>query len=110
MKSLMLWFRKIKPSGWPKAFDGLCLHENIKKLIMLDFNTDTLHEQIEARYILLPLTAALKQAGISCAINDARWLSGIALGRDDAAFPHEVIARWAPSQNRLLDAMRYRRS
>lgn len=76
---------------------------------MLDFNTDTLHEQIEARYILLPLTAALKQAGIPSAISDARCLLGIVLGRDDAVLPHEVIARWEPSQNRHLDALRYRR-
>ena len=48
----------------------------------------------EARTILGPAAAALAQAGIDSALQDARLLLGLALGRDDAVLPHEDINSW----------------
>jgi release factor glutamine methyltransferase len=75
----------------------------------MQLDPDSIYEQIEARHILLPLSAALQQAGIASAISDARCMLGIVLGRDDAVLPHEMIARWQPEQSRALDALRQRR-
>ena len=75
----------------------------------MQLDPDSIYEQIEARHILYPLSAALKQAGIASAISDARCMLGIVLGRDDAVLPHEIIARWQPEQIRALDALRQRR-
>ena len=75
----------------------------------MQLDPDSIYEQIEARHILHPLSAALQQAGIASAISDARCMLGIVLGRDDAVLPHEMIARWQPEQSRALDALRQRR-
>ena len=75
----------------------------------MQLDPDSIYEQIEARHILHPLSAALQQAGIASAISDARCMLGIVLGRDDAVLPHEMIARWQPDQSRALDALRQRR-
>ena len=75
----------------------------------MQLDPDSIYEQIEARHILHPLSAALQQAGIASAISDARCMLGIVLGRDDAVLPHEMIARWQPEQSRALDALRRRR-
>ena len=75
----------------------------------MQLDSDSIYEQLEARHILQPLSAALQQAGIASAISDARCMLGIVLGRDDAVLPHEMIARWQPEQNRALEALRQRR-
>jgi release factor glutamine methyltransferase len=75
----------------------------------MQLDPDSIYEQLEARHILQPLSAALQQAGIASAISDARCLLGIVLGRDDAVLPHEMIARWQPEQSRALEALRQRR-
>ena len=75
----------------------------------MQLDPDSIYEQIEARHILHPLSAALQQAGIASAISDARCMLGIVLGRDDAVLPHEMIARWQPEQSRALDTLRQRR-
>jgi release factor glutamine methyltransferase len=48
----------------------------------------------EARTILMPAQARLRNAGIDSAALDARLLLGIALGRDDAVLPHEALVDW----------------
>ena len=75
----------------------------------MQLDPDSIYEQIEARHILHPLSAALQQAGIASAISDARCMLGIVLGRHDAVLPHEMIVRWQPEQSRALDALRQRR-
>lgn len=75
----------------------------------MQLDPDSIYEQIEARHILHPLSAALQQAGIASAISDARCMLGIVLGRDDAVLPHEMIACWQPEQSRALDTLRQRR-
>ena len=75
----------------------------------MQLDPDSIYEQLEARHILQPLSAALQQAGIASAIIDARCMLGIVLGRDDAVLPHEMIARWQPEQSRALEALRQRR-
>jgi release factor glutamine methyltransferase len=75
----------------------------------MQLDPDSIYEQLEARHILQPLSAALQQAGIASAISDARCMLGIVLGRDDAVLPHEMIARWQPEQSRALEALRQRR-
>ena len=75
----------------------------------MQLDPDSIYEQLEARRILQPLSAALQQAGIASAISDARCMLGIVLGRDDAVLPHEMIARWQPEQSRALEALRQRR-
>ena len=75
----------------------------------MQLDPDSIYEQIEARHILQPLSAALQQAGIASAISDARCMLGIVLGRDDAVLPHEMIARWQPEQSHALEALRQRR-
>ena len=75
----------------------------------MQLDPDSVYEQIEARRILHPLSAALQQAGIASAISDARCMLGIVLGRDDGVLPHEIIAYWQPEQSRALDALQQRR-
>ena len=75
----------------------------------MQLDPDSIYEQLEARHVLHPLSAALQQAGITSAISDARCMLGIVLGRDDAVLPHEIIARWQPEQSRALDVLRQRR-
>ena len=75
----------------------------------MQLDPNSVYEQIEARRILHPLSAALQQAGIASAISDARCMLGIVLGRDDGVLPHEIIAHWQPEQSRALDALQQRR-
>ncbi len=75
----------------------------------MQLDPDSIYEQLEARHILQPLSAALQQAGIASAISDARCMLGIVLGRDDAVLPHEMIVRWQPEQSLALEALRQRR-
>ena len=48
----------------------------------------------EARAILQPAQARLRDAGIDSAALDARLLLGLALGREDAVLPHETLVGW----------------
>ena len=57
---------------------------------------------IEARTILGPAVAALTQAGIASARQDARLLLGLALGRDSAILPHEDVRGWTVDLDRLF--------
>ena len=63
----------------------------------------------EARSILVPVQARLRDAGIDSAALDARLLLGMALGRDDAVLPHETLAGWTAEHGGALDAMIERR-
>ena len=64
---------------------------------------------IEARHILQPLSAILRQAGMSSSTSDARCILGLVLGRDDPVLPHEIIPRWTPGHHQQLKALRQRR-
>ena len=63
----------------------------------------------EARSILVPAQTRLRDAGIESAALDARLLLGIALGRDDAVLPHEMLAGWSAAHGGAFDAMIGRR-
>ena len=64
---------------------------------------------IEARTILGPAVAALTQAGIASARQDARLLLGFALGRDSAVLPHEDVRGWTGDLDRLFQTYVARR-
>ena len=64
---------------------------------------------IEARTILRPAVAALTQAGIASARQDARLLLGFALGRDSAVLPHEDVRGWTGDLDRLFQTYVARR-
>ena len=67
------------------------------------------HTKIEARHILLPLSTALRKAGMVNATSDARCIVGLVLGRDEPVLPHELISRLTPDQQYQLEALRRRR-
>ena len=67
------------------------------------------YADIEARHILQPLSAVLRQAGMDNATSDARCILGLALGRDDLVLPHEIIPRWTPGHQHQLEVLRQRR-
>ena len=64
---------------------------------------------IEARTILGPAVAALTQAGIDSARQDARLLLGFALGRSSAVLPHEDVRGWTGDLDRLFQTYVARR-
>ena len=64
---------------------------------------------IEARTILGPAVAALVQAGIASARQDARLLLGLALGRESAVLPHEDLRGWTDDLDRLFQTYVARR-
>ena len=64
---------------------------------------------IEARTILGPAVAALVQAGIASARQDARLLLGFALGRESAVLPHEDLRGWTDDLDRLFQTYVARR-
>lgn len=64
---------------------------------------------IEARIILRPAAAALEQAGIASARQDARLLLGFALGCDNAVLPHQDLLRWTDDLERLFQSYIRRR-
>jgi release factor glutamine methyltransferase len=63
----------------------------------------------EARTILLPAQARLRDAGIDSAPLDARLLLGAALGRDDAVLPHETLVDWTPAHSNEFESLLARR-
>ena len=63
----------------------------------------------EARAILGPAAAAMAQAGIDSARQDARLLLGLALGLDDAVLPHEDINSWTNDIDSLFQTYIQRR-
>ena len=66
-------------------------------------------EAPEARTILLPAQARLRDAGIDSAALDARLLLGIALGREDAVLPHETLCDWTQERRRAFAGVLERR-
>ncbi len=64
---------------------------------------------IEARTILRPAVAALMQAGIASARQDARLLLGFTLGRESAVLPHEDLSGWNDDLDRLFQTYVARR-
>ncbi|MEC8641756.1 MAG: peptide chain release factor N(5)-glutamine methyltransferase [Pseudomonadota bacterium] len=66
-------------------------------------------EAAEARTILLPAQAQLRDAGIDSAALDARLLLGIALGREDAVLPHETLCDWTQERRRAFAGVLERR-
>ena len=64
---------------------------------------------LEARTILLPAQARLREAGIDSAALDARLLLGAALGRDDAVLPHETLVDWTPERGHEFESLMARR-
>ena len=63
----------------------------------------------EARTILGPAAAALAQAGIASARQDARLLLGLALGRDGAVLPHEDVNSWTNDMDSMFQTYIQRR-
>ena len=66
-------------------------------------------EAAEARTILLPAQARLRDAGIDSAALDARLLLGIALGREDAVLPHEMLCDWTQERRQTFAGVLERR-
>ena len=75
----------------------------------MHFDPTVTYVDIEARYILKPLSAVLQQAGMENATSDARCILGLVLGRDGPVLPHETIPRWTPDHHHQLQAFRQRR-
>ena len=63
----------------------------------------------EARTILVPAQNRLRDAGIDSAALDARLLLGVAIGRDDAVLPHEMLVDWTSERSRQFAAIIERR-
>ena len=63
----------------------------------------------EARTILRPAAAALAQAGIASARQDARLLLGLVLGRGRAVLPHEELQNWTDDLDRTFQTCLKRR-
>ncbi|MEX0503228.1 peptide chain release factor N(5)-glutamine methyltransferase [Alphaproteobacteria bacterium LSUCC0719] len=63
----------------------------------------------EARAILMPAQARLREAGIDSPALDARLILGIVLGRDDAVLPHETLIDWTAGKRLRFDALIARR-
>ena len=64
---------------------------------------------IEARHILQPLAAILRQSGMANSTSDARCILGLVLEREEPVLPHETISRWTPEHHLQLEVLRQRR-
>ena len=64
---------------------------------------------IEARHILQPLSAILRQAGMANATSDARCILGVVLEREEPVLPHETISCWTPDHHLQLEDLSQRR-
>ena len=63
----------------------------------------------EARVILMPAQARLRNADIDSPALDARLILGIVLGRDDAVLPHETLFEWTHEHSHAFDLLIARR-
>ena len=99
MKSSTRWFQKTKHKNWLREADSTIVERLNKRLLTMHFDPAVTYTNIEAKYILQPLSAALQRAGIINATIDARCILGLVLGRNEPVLPHEILSHWTPEQH-----------
>ena len=109
MRSLMRWCQKTKHKDWLREANSAKDNKVNRQALTMKLDPAVIHTNIEARHILQPLSAVLRQAGMTSATSDARCILGVVLGRDGPVLPHETIYRWTLDQQHLLEALRKRR-
>lgn len=105
----MPWFQKTKHNDWLREANSAIVNKRKRRLLPMQIDPAVTYKDIEARFILQPLSTALRQAGTANAISDARCILGLVLGRDYPVMPHEIIPRWTPDHHFQLQALRQRR-
>ena len=105
----MRWCQRTKHKDWLREADRVIFNKLKRWSLPMQLNPAFTYIDIEARHILQPLTAILRQVGIANATSDARCILGVVLGREEPVLPHETISRWTPDHHLQLEVLRQRR-